>query len=171
MLRALLRLILLPFYRIRVVGRGHVPASGAAILVANHVSFIDGLLVNFAVRRPVRFIVAQKYFRMWWLKWILRRIGAIPIIQDGGPKAIRAALESAGKALDAGDVVCIFAEGEITRTGNVLPFRRGIERIAHGRNAPIVPLYIGGMWGSVFSLPTAPCSTAFRAAFRIASAS
>lgn len=152
MLRALLRLILLPFYRIRVVGREQVPGSGPAILVANHVSFIDGLLVNFAVRRPVRFIVAQKYFRMWWLKWILRRIGAVPIIQDGGPKAIRSALAAAGKALDAGDLVCIFAEGEITRTGNVLPFKRGIEKIAHGRSAPIVPLYIGGMWGSVFSL-------------------
>jgi len=151
MLRVLLRLILLPFYRIAVTGRDHVPASGPALLVANHVSFIDGLLVNFAVRRKVRFIVAEKYFGKPILRWMLKRLGAIPVTTDGGPKSIHAALEAAGKALDNGEVVCVFAEGEITRTGSLLPFKRGIEKIAHGRSAPIIPLYIGGMWGSIFS--------------------
>jgi acyl-[acyl-carrier-protein]-phospholipid O-acyltransferase / long-chain-fatty-acid--[acyl-carrier-protein] ligase len=151
MLRVLLRLLLLPFYRISVPGREHVPASGPVLLVANHVSYLDGLLVNFAVRRKVRFLVAERYFGRRGLRWVLRRLGAIPIRSDGGPKAIKAALDAARQALEAGEAVCIFAEGEITRTGHVLPFKRGVEKIAHGSGAPVVPVYIGGMWGSVFS--------------------
>jgi acyl-[acyl-carrier-protein]-phospholipid O-acyltransferase / long-chain-fatty-acid--[acyl-carrier-protein] ligase len=151
MLRLLLRLILLPFYRITVPGREHVPASGPVLLVANHVSYLDGLLVNSAVRRKVRFLVAERYFGKLGLRWLLRRLGAIPIRINGGPKAIKSALDAAKDALANGEAVCIFAEGEITRTGNVLPFKRGVEKIARGSGAPIVPLHIGGMWGSVFS--------------------
>jgi acyl-[acyl-carrier-protein]-phospholipid O-acyltransferase/long-chain-fatty-acid--[acyl-carrier-protein] ligase len=96
-------------------------------------------------------VVAQQFFGKWWIRPILNRLGAIPI-RTTGPHSIRDALRKAGAALDAGELVCVFAEGEITRTGSLLPFRRGIETIAHCRRAPILPLHLGGVWGSLFSV-------------------
>ncbi|MCC6464254.1 MAG: AMP-binding protein [Planctomycetes bacterium] len=151
LLRLFMRLLLWPFYRLRVVRPEHVPATGGALLVGNHVSFLDGLFVNAAVRRRVRFIVAESYYRHPLLKPFMKWLGCIPIRSTGGPRSILRSLQQAGEALDRGEVVCIFAEGEITRTGSLLPFRRGIERIARDRKTPIIPLQIDGAWGSIFS--------------------
>ena len=138
-------------YRITVRGREHVPASGGALLVANHLSLIDGLFVLASIDRPVRFIVHESYVRHPLLKPFMKALGAIPISSTGGPKVVMRALKDAGKYLDDGEIVCIFAEGEISRIGMLLPFRRGAEIIARGRDVPIIPMHLDGVWGSVFS--------------------
>ena len=152
---ALLRLVLIlmthTVYRLRVTGQRHVPERGGALLVPNHVSFVDGLLVLASLDRPVRFVVDAEYFNFPLFSPFLRTLGAIPISAAGGPRMILRALRDAGRRLDEGDLVCIFAEGQITRTGMLLPFRRGLERIVKGRTAPIVPVNLDRVWGSIFS--------------------
>jgi acyl-[acyl-carrier-protein]-phospholipid O-acyltransferase/long-chain-fatty-acid--[acyl-carrier-protein] ligase len=152
---ALLRLVLVllthSVYRLRVVGRQNVPETGGALLVPNHVSFVDGLLVLASLDRPVRFVVDAEYFYFPLWSPFLRALGAIPISASGGPRVILRALRDAGRYLDAGELVCIFAEGQITRTGMLLPFRRGLERIVKGRTAPIIPTHLDRLWGSIFS--------------------
>ena len=85
------------------------------------------------------------------LQAFAKALQVIPISSDGGPRVILRALRDAGHALDAGDIVCIFPEGQITRTGNLLPFRRGFERIVKGRDVPVVPVHLDRVWGSIFS--------------------
>jgi acyl-[acyl-carrier-protein]-phospholipid O-acyltransferase/long-chain-fatty-acid--[acyl-carrier-protein] ligase len=135
-------------YRIRIVGQASVPGRGPALLVCNHLSHIDGFLVGACVQRFVRFMVYRPYYEKPVLRWFLSRMHAIPIA--AGRDAV-ASLERARKELEAGHVVCIFAEGEISRTANLLPFKRGLERIAGGLDAPIIPVYIDRVWGSIFS--------------------
>ena len=135
-------------YRIRIVGQQHVPARGPALLVCNHLSHADGFLVGACIQRFVRFMVYRPYYEKPVLRWFLSRIYAIPVA--AGRDAV-ASLERARKELDAGHVVCIFAEGEISRTANLLPFKRGLERIAGGLDVPIIPVYLDRVWGSIFS--------------------
>ena len=152
---ACLRLILIflthTFYRLRVIDARHVPQEGGALLVPNHVSFVDGLFLLASVDRPVRFIVDSAYFKHPFYGPFLRSLKAIEISSSGAPKVILRAMRDAGKYLDEGDVVCIFAEGQITRTGTLQPFRRGLERIVKGRTAPIIPVHLDRVWGSIFS--------------------
>ncbi len=152
---ALLRLVLVllthTFYRLRVVGRGNVPQEGGALLVPNHVSFVDGLLLIASIDRPIRFVVEADYFHRRLLRPFMRSLGAIPITTAEGPKSLLRSLRDAGAQLDEGELVCIFPEGQITRTGMLLPFRRGLERIIQGRTAPIVPVNLDRVWGSIFS--------------------
>ncbi len=138
-------------YRLRVVGRGNVPARGGVLLTPNHVSFADGVFVIAALDRPVRFLIDDGYFRHPLLKPFLAAIGGIPVSASLGKDDIRRALASAGEALGRGEVVCIFPEGQITRTGGMQQFRRGLERIAAGRDCVIVPVHLDNVWGSVFS--------------------
>lgn len=138
-------------YRLDVRGAEHVPKEGGALLVPNHVSFVDGLFLIASMDRKVRFLVDAPFFERPIIGRVLRWLDAIPISSSGGPRMILRALRSAGEYLDQGNLVCIFPEGQITRTGMMMPFRRGMERIARGRNAQIVPVYLEGVWGSVFS--------------------
>ena len=115
---------------LRVNGRAHVPETGGALLVPNHVSFVDGLLIIASLDRPVRFIVDAAFFGRPIVGSVLRALGAIPISASGGPKVILRAFRDAGKHLDEGHLVCIFAEGQITRTGIMNAFRRGLQRLA-----------------------------------------
>lgn len=139
------------FYRLRIVGKEFVPETGGALLVPNHVSFMDGMFLLAATDRPVRFIVDQGQFERPFLKPFLKILGAIPVSATGGPRGILKALRDAGKYLEDGELVCIFPEGQITRTGAMQPFRRGLERIAKGRPAPIIPVHLDRVWGSIFS--------------------
>jgi acyl-[acyl-carrier-protein]-phospholipid O-acyltransferase/long-chain-fatty-acid--[acyl-carrier-protein] ligase len=152
---ALLRLIFIllahTFYRVRVVGRENVPQKGGALLVPNHASFVDGLFLLASLDRPIRFIIEATYYRHPLVKPFWKSIGAIPISASRGPRVILRALRDAGKYLDEGHLVCIFAEGQVTRTGMMLPFRRGFQRIVKGRTTPIVPIHLDRVFGSIFS--------------------
>jgi acyl-[acyl-carrier-protein]-phospholipid O-acyltransferase/long-chain-fatty-acid--[acyl-carrier-protein] ligase len=149
--RLALTLLTHTIYRLRIAGAENLPRTGGVLLVPNHVSLIDGLLLLASTDRPVRFLVESSYYQRPLLAPFLRAIGAIPIASSGGPRVILRALRAAGEALESGEVVCIFAEGQITRTGMLLPFRRGFERIVKGRNVLIVPVWLDRVWGSIFS--------------------
>ncbi len=152
---ALLRLVVVlathTLYRVRVVGQRNVPEQGGALLVPNHVSFLDALFLLAAIDRPIRFVVEQYWYERPLLKPFLKSLRAIPIAGSGGPRVILKALRDAGKALDDGELVCLFAEGEISRMGSTLPFRRGLQRIVKGRQAPIVPVHLDRVYGTLGS--------------------
>jgi len=152
LMRFLSWLIVSVLYRIRVKGADNVPDEGPAVLVANHVSFMDPLIVNAATRRPPRFVMYYKIFNIPVLRFIFRTAKAIPI---AGRKEDEALMERAFAEVDAtladGGLVCIFTEGGITRDGDIGPFRPGIERILAARPVPVVPIALRGLWGSVFS--------------------
>ena len=150
-LRLLLVLLTNTIYRLRIIGHEQVPVTGGALLVPNHISFIDGFLLIASLDRPIRFVVDAEYVNHPLFKPFMQALHVIPISSSGGPRVILKALREAGKALDAGDLVCIFPEGQITRTGNLLPFRRGFERIVKGRDIPVVPVHLDRVWGSIFS--------------------
>ena len=149
---ALLRLLVVmaahTLYRVRIVGADKVPNQGGAMLVPNHVSFLDGLFLLAATDRQIRFVVEQHWYERPLLKPFMKALGVIPISAAGGPRLVLKALRDAGKALDDGEVVCLFAEGEISRMGSTLPFRRGLKRIVKGRNAPIIPVHLDRVYGS-----------------------
>jgi len=153
--QALLRLCVVlltrTLYRLRLVGQANVPETGGALLVPNHVSFLDALFVLAATDRPIRFVVEQYWYERPYLKPFLLALRAIPIAGSGGPRVVLKALREAGKALDDGELVCLFAEGEITRMGSLLPFRRGMQRILKGRTSPVVPVHLDRVYGSLGS--------------------
>jgi acyl-[acyl-carrier-protein]-phospholipid O-acyltransferase / long-chain-fatty-acid--[acyl-carrier-protein] ligase len=148
MVRFSLWLLTHTLYRIRIVGQENVPFRGPALLVCNHISHVDGALVGACVQRFIRFLVYRPIYEHWALRWLMRLMKAIPI--SGGRDA-QVALDLARRELEAGHVVCIFAEGSISRTGNMLPFKRGFERIVEGLEVPIIPVYLDRVWGSIFS--------------------
>jgi len=138
-------------YRIKIVGEENVPADGGVLLVCNHVSWVDSLLVASTQQRRIRFIIERQYYNVWWVKPICKLMRAVPISPDDPPKKIMGALRQARSAMDEGFIVCIFAEGAMTRTGMLRQFKGGLERITKGTGYDIVPAYIGGAWGSIFS--------------------
>ncbi len=150
-----IRLMLILFthtiYRLTITGGDRIPQEGGALLVPNHVSFIDGLLLLATTDRPIRFLVDQQYYDHRLLHPFAKIMGVIPISSNGSPRKILHALRQAGQSLDRGELVCIFPEGQITRTGNLLPFRSGFTHIVKGRDVPIIPINIDRIWGSIFS--------------------
>jgi acyl-[acyl-carrier-protein]-phospholipid O-acyltransferase / long-chain-fatty-acid--[acyl-carrier-protein] ligase len=148
LLRFCLWLLTHTLYRIRIEGQQHVPSRGPALLVCNHLSHVDGALVGACIQRFVRFLVYKPYYEHWAVNPLLKMLRAIPV--GGGREAV-SAIRAAREELQNGHVVCIFAEGAISRTGNLLPFKRGLEKIVDGLDVPIVPVYLDRVWGSVFS--------------------
>lgn len=138
-------------YRVRVIGRENLPETGGALLVANHVSWIDGVLLLIASSRPIRMLANADVVGSRPLRWLAKVFRVIPVKASDGPKGILRALEEARQSVLAGELVCIFAEGKITRTGQLQPFQRGLLRIVRGTGAPVVPVYLDGLWGSIFS--------------------
>jgi acyl-[acyl-carrier-protein]-phospholipid O-acyltransferase/long-chain-fatty-acid--[acyl-carrier-protein] ligase len=138
-------------YRVRVLGRENIPAKGGALFVCNHISFVDALLLIASTDRPVRFMMFAGFYELPWVKPFARTIGVIPISSAQRPRDMLLSLRTASEAIRAGEVVCIFAEGQVTRIGQLLPFRRGLERIMQDVEAPIVPVALDGVWGSIFS--------------------
>ncbi len=138
------------FYRIKAVNLDRIPESGAVLLTPNHTSFVDGLIVYFSVpHRRVRFLVDREFFEVPLVGWGLKTVGCIPVSADRAKDAILQAIE----ALNRGELVCVFPEGSITRSGVLLPFKKGVELIL--RKAPadtiVLPVCIDKIWGSVFS--------------------
>jgi 1-acyl-sn-glycerol-3-phosphate acyltransferase len=139
-------------YRVRVEGMRHVPEEGPALLVCNHVSFMDPLLLMANLRRPTRFVMYYRIFNIPVLNFIFRTAKAIPIAgQKEDPAVLAAAYEAIDEALAAGELVCIFPEGGLTRDGEIAPFRPGMLRILERRPVPVVPMALRGLWGSVWS--------------------
>jgi acyl-[acyl-carrier-protein]-phospholipid O-acyltransferase/long-chain-fatty-acid--[acyl-carrier-protein] ligase len=147
-IRLVLWLLTHTFFRIRIAGQENVPFRGPALLVSNHMSHVDGFLVAACIQRFVRFLVWKPYYEARPLNWFFRKANAIPV---GSGREGVAAIHAAREALGEGHVVCIFAEGAISRTGNMLPFKRGLERIVDGLDVPIVPVHLDRVWGSIFS--------------------
>jgi acyl-[acyl-carrier-protein]-phospholipid O-acyltransferase / long-chain-fatty-acid--[acyl-carrier-protein] ligase len=138
-------------YRIKVLGRDNIPAKGGALFVCNHLSLADAALLQAAVERPVRFIMLKAMYDKPFIGWWAKVTGAIPISSELRPREMIKSLQTASDALKNGEVVCIFAEGQITRIGQMMPFRRGFERIMKDVDAPIIPVGLDGVWGSIFS--------------------
>jgi acyl-[acyl-carrier-protein]-phospholipid O-acyltransferase/long-chain-fatty-acid--[acyl-carrier-protein] ligase len=151
LLRFVLWVLTHTIYRIRVDGRDNIPSKGGALFVCNHLSFVDAMLLLASTDRPVRFFVYKGMYEKPWVKPFARILGAIPISSELRPREMLHALRTASEAIQAGEVVCIFAEGQITRIGHLLPFRRGFERIMKDVEAPIIPVALDGVWGSIFS--------------------
>lgn len=151
MLRFVLWLATHTFYRIRVEGRDNIPENGGALFVANHMSFVDALLLMASTDRTIRFLTYKGLHDLQYVKPFAKMIRAIPISSEQRPREMLQSMREATEAIKKGEVVCIFPEGQITRIGQLLPFRRGMERIMKGLGAPIVPVSLDGVWGSIFS--------------------
>ncbi|HKA00555.1 MAG TPA: acyl-[ACP]--phospholipid O-acyltransferase [Candidatus Solibacter sp.] len=148
--RFVLWLLTHSIFRIKIKGSENVPFRGPALLVANHMSHIDGFLVGACVQRFIRFMVWKPYYELKYINWFLRQTKAIPV-GTSSPRDAVESIRAARKEIEAGHVVCIFAEGAISRTGNMLPFKRGLEKIVGGTEVPIIPVHLDRMWGSIFS--------------------
>jgi 1-acyl-sn-glycerol-3-phosphate acyltransferase len=152
LMRFLVWMLVSVLYRIRAEGLDRIPERGPALVVCNHVSFIDALILGGMVRRPIRFVMYHRIFRIPVLSFIFRTARAIPIAPaKEDPELMEKAFDDIDAALAAGDVVGIFPEGEITRDGAINPFRPGVERILERRPVPVIPIALRGLWGSVFS--------------------
>lgn len=152
LLRFVVWLLTHTLYRINHKGLDNIPEQGAAVLVCNHVSYVDALLIAGACRRPVRFVMDKDIANMPVAKYFFKWIKAIPICAHGkSPKIYQQAFDRISEELAAGEVVCIFPEGKLTRTGELNEFKKGIEKIISRNPVPVVPLGLKGVWGSFFS--------------------
>ncbi|MBK1704598.1 MFS transporter [Halochromatium glycolicum] len=151
LLRFLLARLMHSRYRLEVSGLDHMPAQGGVLLLGNHISWIDWALVQLASPRPVRFVMERGIYERWYLRWFLDSFGVVPI-SEGRP---RGALKKVARLLDAGQVVCLFPEGTMSKNAQLGAFKRGFERAAAavdpGAEACILPFYLRGLWGSRFS--------------------
>ena len=148
--RFILWLVTHTIYRITVIGAENLPARGPALLVSNHVSFVDALMIGGATARFVRFMLHRDYYDLKSLHWFFRLMHSIPVSATNRRDIVQS-LKHARNELDKGHIVCIFAEGAISRVGHLLPFKRGFEKIVEGTNIPIVPVHLDQLWGSIFS--------------------
>jgi acyl-[acyl-carrier-protein]-phospholipid O-acyltransferase / long-chain-fatty-acid--[acyl-carrier-protein] ligase len=149
--RFIILLITRLLYRIRVTGLDNLPISGGALLVANHVTWVDALLISAVTQRRVRFLMAREIYNQPWIRPLFKLMGIIPIGRNDPPRQIIEALNAARRQMEEGFLVCIFAEGALTRNGNLLEFKGGVEHILKGTQFPVIPVCIGGAWGSIFS--------------------
>ncbi|MBN2120773.1 MAG: MFS transporter [Candidatus Omnitrophica bacterium] len=138
-------------YKIKKVGMENMPKEGGALLVCNHVSYADPVLVLASVQRPIRFMVFRPIYNNPLLKPFCKITKAIPVSFRDRPKTIMKSFQEAREAVQNGELVCIFAEGGLTRTGNMLAFNKGFEHIMKDLDAPIIPMNIDRIWGSIFS--------------------
>jgi len=152
LMRFLAWLLVHTIYRVHKEGLDRIPARGGCVIVCNHVSFVDAIVIAACVRRPIRFVMDHRIFHIPVLNFIFRTMRAIPIApakEDPGMK--ERAFEEAAKALKAGEIVGIFPEGRLTETGELNVFRPGLQRILEQAPAPVVPMALRGLWGSFFS--------------------
>lgn len=151
-MRFIVWLLIHALYRIRSQGLDKIPETGAVVVVCNHVSFVDALILGGAIRRPVRFVMYHKIFKLPLLSFIFRTARAIPIAPAREDEALmHRAFDEIAAALANGDVVGIFPEGAITHDGQMDSFRSGIERVIQRTPVPVVPMALRGLWGSIFS--------------------
>src|SRR4029077_15336982 len=151
LMRFLAWLLIHSLYRVDKEGLEQVPDRGACVIVCNHVSFVDAIVIAACVRRPVRFVMDHRIFATPLLNFIFRTMRAIPIAPAKEDPALKErAFVEAAEALKAGEIVCIFPEGKITDTGELSRFRPGLQRILEQAPAPVVPMALRRLWGSFF---------------------
>lgn len=151
-MRFIIWLLVSTIYRVHKRGFEHIPEQGGVLLVCNHVSFVDGLVVGGTVVRPARFVMYHSVFDVPVLSFIFRTGKAIPIAPaKEDPARLEAAYDAIARELEDGQVVCLFPEGEITHDGQMREFRTGVEQIVARTPVPVVPLALRGLWGSWFS--------------------
>lgn len=136
-------------FRIRATGSESVPDAGPALLVATHLSHCDGLLIAACLRRPVRLLVWKPYYELRAVNWLFRLARAIPV--GPGEDEIATAIRAARQALAAGEIVCISAEGAVSRTGAAIPFQRGLVELLKGLDVLVIPVHLDRMLGTVMS--------------------
>jgi 1-acyl-sn-glycerol-3-phosphate acyltransferase len=157
LMRFIVWLLIHSVYRLEKSGLDNIPDEGPAVLVCNHVSFVDALIIAAACRRPIRFVMDHNIFRVPVLNFVFRTGRAIPIASARtDPDLLEKAYDEIARGLEQGDLVCIFPEGRITDTGEMYPFRGGIKRIVDRTPVPVVPLALRGLWGSFFSRKDGP---------------
>ena len=139
-------------YRLRARGIDHVPDEGAALVVCNHVSYMDALILAASVPRPVRFVMYYRIFNVPVMRWIFRTAKAIPIAgAREDPALMQRAFDEIDATLAEGELVCIFPEGALTKDGGIAPFKGGVEKILERRAVPVVPMALRNMWASMWS--------------------
>jgi 1-acyl-sn-glycerol-3-phosphate acyltransferase len=152
LLRLLCWLLIHTLYRLEERGLDNIPAEGAALLVCNHVSFVDALVISAACRRPMRFVMENAIFAAPVINVLARGMKCIPIAsRKGDPQIYEQAFAAVAQELRAGELVCIFPEGRLTTDGEIGEFRPGLLRILAETPVPVVPLALSGLWGSLFS--------------------
>lgn len=152
LMRLVVWFLISTIYRVRPKGMDNIPHDGPALLTCNHISFIDPMILGGFIRRPVRFVTYYKIYQMPVMNWIFRAAKAIPIAgYKEDPEMYEHAFAEVKKALDEGDLVCIFPEGGLTPDGTLQEFKSGLERIIKETPVPVIPMSLNNLWGSVFS--------------------
>lgn len=152
LMRFLVWLLIQLAYRVDKQGLERIPETGPAVLICNHVSYVDAMVIAGCCRRPVRFVMNHRIYRLPVLNFVFRTAGTIPIAPAReNPELLERAYRRIAEYLDNGEVVCIFPEGKLTPDGEIATFRRGIERILARNPVPVIPLALRGLWGSFFS--------------------
>lgn len=147
--RCLVYLAVRLIYRLHLHGVDHIPSRGAALVICNHVSFMDALVIGGASRRPLRFLMDKPIYESPRLNWLFRLVGAIPVESERhDPGNVRRALQEVSRALREGEVVMLFPEGRLTQDGDIHTFRRGLELILARDPVPVIPAGLSGLWGS-----------------------
>ena len=154
-LRFFIYLLAICMYRVKTSGEKNIPDQGAAVVVANHVSFVDWMFILAASPRPIRFVIYAPIYHSWHLHWLFKMAKAIPIDSEKtNPETFKQAFDDIASALENGELIGIFPEGKLTSDGNVDVFRRGIEKIIERTPVPVIPIHLDGLWGSLFSRKT-----------------
>ncbi|MBX3670389.1 MAG: MFS transporter [Rhodocyclaceae bacterium] len=157
LMRFIIWLLVHSIYRLRAHGVDHIPENGPCVLICNHVSFVDALIIAAACPRPIRFVMDHQIFKLPVLSFVFRQGRAIPIAPAReNPKLLERAYDTVAEALAAGEVVGLFPEGRITDSGEMYPFKPGIARIVERSPVPVVPMALRGLWGSFFSRKDGP---------------
>nr|MBP9839169.1 MFS transporter [Pseudomonadota bacterium] len=151
MLRAMNWILIHSLYRVRIEGANNIPENGGALIICNHVAYTDPPIIMASCKRLVRFLIYKPIYETPIVHQIAKHCRAIPIDENDTPKQIVKSINEAREALKNGELVCIFAEGGLSRIGHLLGFKKGFERIIRGLDVPIIPMYIDQIWGSIFS--------------------
>ncbi len=147
--RGLVKVLIRIVYRIEYIGFEKIPEDGAAMLISNHVSYMDGLIIDSACKRPIRYIIDKNIYNWPGVHHFMSLYKAIPI--EPKRESVEKALHACADALKEGDLLCIFPEGQITYTGNMTRFRYGVEWILKRQPVVVYPIALRGLWGSIFS--------------------
>ncbi len=136
-------------YNCKFSGFENIPEAGPAIIISNHITYMDGMVLNAAIKRPIRFVIDEDIYNVPAVKHFMELNGAIPIAPNR--QSVKNALNQVSDALKGGDLIVIFPEGSLTFTGNMIRFRFGVEWMAKRDNVVVIPIALKGLWGSIFS--------------------